>query len=46
MPAFLSRIYEIALRIAIMRAHPGHREGQAVFVAAFEDEIEKVVRAD
>jgi hypothetical protein len=43
---FLGRIYEIAFRIAIMMADPGHGEGQAIFVAALGDEIEEVIRAD
>ena len=46
MLVFLGRIYEIAFRIAIVMADPGHGEGQAVFVAAFGDEIEKVIRTD
>ena len=46
MLVFLGRIYEIAFRIAIMMADPGHGEGQAIFVAALGDEIEEVIRAD
>jgi len=42
----LGWIDEVALRVAVVMADPGHGEGQAVFVAALGDEIEEVVGAD
>src|SRR5882724_5651543 len=42
---FLSRIHDIAFRIAIMMPYPGHAVGQAVLVAALGDKVEVVVRA-
>jgi hypothetical protein len=44
--ALLSWLYEIAFRVAIVMADPGHGEGQVVFVAALGDELEEVIRAD
>ena len=44
--ALLGWLYEIALRIAIMMADPGHGKAQAIFVATLGDEIEEVIRTD
>src|SRR2546430_11867141 len=39
-------IGQVAGLIAIMVAEPGHRERQVVFIAAFGNEVEIVVRVD
>src|SRR5882724_3287819 len=39
-------IGQVAGLIAIMVAEPGHRERQGVFIAAFGNEVEVVVRVD
>lgn len=38
------RIGQVAVLIAVVMADPGHREGQAILIAAFGNEIELVVR--
>ena len=43
-PVWSVRIRQVAVLIAAVVADPGHREGQAILIAAFGNEIEVVVR--